>query len=152
MGDARIPVVLGIGFSQRATHATFDALRAQAEAAIAAHLAQSSSMAAAEWALVLAVPAHRAKCAVLAAWLSEQPLAHRLVPADALRNAAPATETQAQRSNPVTGTASMAEAAALAAAGPAARLLIPRFRCDYTTGAVAVDHRAFPAPDSGDRA
>jgi cobalt-precorrin 5A hydrolase len=60
-----------------------------------------------------------------------------LVPQDALLAAGPATKTYSARSIATMGVASVAEAAALAAAGPAARLLAARIAVGPATCALA---------------
>jgi cobalt-precorrin 5A hydrolase len=59
-----------------------------------------------------------------------------------LEAASPRTETRSERVLALTGVASVAEAAALAAAGPAARLISPRLVIGSATCALASSETA----------
>jgi cobalt-precorrin 5A hydrolase len=61
----------------------------------------------------------------------------RLIAADELRAAAPRCITYSKRSMRTHGIPSVAEAAALAALGPDAKILVPRFFGENTTASVA---------------
>ena len=65
-----------------------------------------------------------------------------LVEQPELAAAAPRTMTRSARVLALTGTPSVAEAAALAAAGPAARLIATRLVCGAATCALAASERA----------
>jgi cobalt-precorrin 5A hydrolase len=65
-----------------------------------------------------------------------------LVPADDLESVAPRTITHSERVVALTGVPSVAEAAALAAGGPSARLLAPRIAVGPVTCALATSELA----------
>ncbi|MGI3778501.1 MAG: cobalamin biosynthesis protein [Janthinobacterium lividum] len=86
-------------------------------------------------ATTLAAPDSRAAVAREAARALGLPLA--LVPPDAMRAAQPRCVTRSTRALAETGVASVAEGAALAAAGPGAVLLLPRTGEGWATCALA---------------
>jgi cobalt-precorrin 5A hydrolase len=90
--------------------------------------------------MALATAAEKAEAAALVALAEELHLPIRAITPEAL--AAVETETRSERVAARFGTGSLAEAAALAAAGPAARLLGPR--------AVSADGMATAAIAEGD--
>jgi cobalt-precorrin 5A hydrolase len=126
MGEAVI--VAGVGCRKGAA-------AAQVEAAIAAALAHCGLPAAA-LALIATSKAKGAEAGIAAA-ASALRLPIVLVPQRALEDAGRRTATKSERVLLHTGVPSLAEAAALAAAGPAARLLAPRVCVGPATCALA---------------
>ncbi len=103
--------------------------------AIAAAL-RDTGRGAAEIALLATVPAKAEEPGLVAA-SAALGLELLAVPEDALRAAAPRCLTDSPRARSATGLPSVAEAAALAAAGPGARLLAPRSAAGGATCALA---------------
>jgi cobalt-precorrin 5A hydrolase len=108
---------------------------AEVEAAIAAALAQSL-LESAQLALI-AVPETKGTEAGLLAAAAARGVALKLIPQLMLEAANPRTLTHSARSMALMKVNSVAEAAALAAAGPQARLLAPRIAIGSVTCALA---------------
>ncbi len=121
-------IVAGIG-----CRAAVDA--ASVREAVAAAL-RETGRGAAEIALLATVPAKAEEPGLVAA-ATALGLELLAVPEDALRAAAPRCLTDSPRVRSVAGLPSVAEAAALAAAGPGARLLAPRSAAGGATCALA---------------
>jgi cobalt-precorrin 5A hydrolase len=134
MGEAVI--VAGVGCRKGAA-------AAQIEAAIAAALARCGLPAAA-LALIATSRAKSAEAGIAAAALALR-LPVVLVPQRALEDAGHRTATKSERVLLHTGVPSLAEAAALAAAGPAARLLAARICVGPATCALAQSSEADPS-------
>jgi cobalt-precorrin 5A hydrolase len=86
---------------------------------------------------MIAAPATKGEEPGIAATASALGLPLVLVPRSDLETASSRTVTRSERVNALTGVPSIAEAAALAAAGPSARLLVPRIATGPATCALA---------------
>ncbi|MGG7565113.1 cobalamin biosynthesis protein [Rhodovulum sp. DZ06] len=125
-------IVAGFGFREGASPA---ALRAALDAAMAGAPGQSG---AAPW--MLAAPADKAQGPAFEALADTLGLPAAPIPQDALAAADPACLTRSAASEAARGVGSVAEASALAALGPGARLLAPRAvsPCGMATCALAL--------------
>jgi cobalt-precorrin 5A hydrolase len=120
-------IVAGMGFRQAAD------LTALREAFLAAGGMRATAIATAE---------DKAQAPVLQAFAAERHLPILAIPAQDL--AAQSTPTQSPRINARYGIGSLAEASALAAAGPGARLLSPRVQSTDGTATAALAIRTTP--------
>lgn len=91
---------------------------------------------------LLATAADKAEAAVIRALAAELALPLRAIPLETLKNQL--TLTQSPRVTARYGTGSLAEAAALAAAGPGARLLGPRVTSQDGKATAALAERSIP--------
>ncbi len=114
-------IAAGIGFSTACTTAELAALLAGTGARIDA----------------LATPAPKADSAMARALAAELGLALLGIDAARLTALQPLCVTRSDRAARATGQASIAEACALAAAGPGARLILPRIASPHATCALA---------------
>ncbi|MBI5131315.1 MAG: cobalamin biosynthesis protein [Rhodopseudomonas palustris] len=123
-------VVIGLGFRAAAS-----------QASIAEVIAAARNAAAPAQATALAVPADKATHPPLIAAATAAALPCRAVSDAELRQAAGRVETNSPRVARARGVGSVCEAAALAAAGPAARLAVPRLISNdrQATAAVAIE-------------
>lgn len=118
-------IVAGVGFSSTCGPEELAALVRRAQAA------------AGRRATALAAPAGKADAAGLRAAAAQLGLPIVGVGQDELVQAAERIVTQSARSHAAVGVGSAAEAAALAAAGPGARLTLPRIASAHATCALA---------------
>jgi cobalt-precorrin 5A hydrolase len=137
MGLDQAMIVAGIGCRRGAT-------AAEIEAAIAAALARAGLVASAL--SLVATSAAKTGEPGIAAAASALRLPLVTIPQDKLEAATPRTLTSSERVMAATGVPSLAEAAALAAGGPAARLLAPRVAVGPATCALAQSSDAGYAP------
>ncbi|EJE53383.1 CbiG protein [Acidovorax sp. CF316] len=126
-------LVVGVGLRAQATPAALQALWLQAQALLPGPMDRFCAV---------AVLQGKEQHPALAGWLGPAPAPVLAVPVDALRRQPVAT--QSPRLQARYGTGSVAEAAALAAAGPQAQLLRPRLVAGdgSATLAVALRHSA----------
>lgn len=118
------PLVAGLGLRATASVDSLHALWLQACAWFIQQPGWPSSTS--PFCTTVAVLTHKAQHPALLAWQAQLPFATRLVAVPPERLAAQAVHTQSPRLLALYGTGSVAEAAALAAAGPGARLWLPR--------------------------
>jgi cobalt-precorrin 5A hydrolase len=137
MGLDQAMIVAGIGCRKGAA-------AAEIEAAIAAALARAGFSA--DALSLLATSAAKAGEPGIAAAASALRLPLVSIPQDKLEAAGPRTMTTSERVIATIGVPSLAEAAALAAGGPAARLIAPRVAVGPATCALAQSADAGDAP------
>jgi cobalt-precorrin 5A hydrolase len=128
MGVGEAVIVAGIGCRNGAS-------AAEIEAVIAAALRQAGF--AQDRLGAIATPADKGKEAGIAAAALLYGLPLLFIPTPDLEAAAARCETRSERVLALTGVPSVAEAAALAAAGPEAKLLLPRIAVGPATCALA---------------
>ena len=127
-------LVAGVGLRAQATPATLQALWLQAQALLPGQ---------ADCFCAVAVLQGKARHPALADWLGLAPAPVLAVPVEQMRHQPVAT--QSPRLQARYGTGCVAEAAALAAAGPQAQLLVPRLVAEDGSATLAVALR-HPAP------
>jgi cobalt-precorrin 5A hydrolase len=128
MALGEIMIAAGLGFRKAIT-------AAEVEAAITAAFAQN--LLESEQLALIAVPAAKGAEAGLLAAAAARGVELKLIPQKMLEEANPRTLTHSERSMALMNVHSVAEAAALAAAGPNARLLAPRIAIGSVTCALA---------------
>lgn len=131
-------LVVGVGLRAQATPATLQALWLQAQA-----LLPGQAPGQADCFCAVAVLQGKARHPALADWLGLAPAPVLAVPVEPMRHQPVAT--QSPRLQARYGTGSVAEAAALAAAGPQAQLLVPRLVAEDGSATLAVARRR-PSP------
>lgn len=127
-------LVVGVGLRAQAKPATLQALWLQAQALLPGQ---------ADCFCAVAVLQGKAQHPALADWLGLAPAPVLAVPVEPMRHQPVAT--QSPRLQARYGTGSVAEAAALAAAGPQAQLLVPRLVAEDGSATLAVARRR-PSP------
>jgi len=135
-------VVLGVGLRALAQPAALQALWRQAQDHLPESIEPTGFCA-------VAVLDRKADHAALAQWLQAQPGDAPVLPVAAEALPAQAVHTQSPRLQARYGTGSVAEAAALSAAGPRAELLLPRLVAEDGSATLAVALRR-PAPGQAD--
>ena len=127
-------LVVGVGLRAQATPATLQALWLQAQA-----LLPGQAPGQADCFCAVAVLQGKVRHPALADWLGLAPAPVLAVPVEQMRHQPVAT--QSPRLQARYGTGSVAEAAALAAAGPQAQLLVPRLVAEDGSATLAVARR-----------
>jgi cobalt-precorrin 5A hydrolase len=121
MGGNQAMIAAGIGFSSTCSIAELEALLASTGARIDA----------------LATPSAKAATSVVIALAARSGLKLCAIDAETLDAVQPLCVTRSDRAARETGIASVAEGCALAAAGPGARLILPRIASRHATCALA---------------